>query len=63
MVEWRGSWWRLGAMDQEGCYGARTRPWCSISLLEVSLKFDNGIEGDIIRNDVSLCREKKSVLE
>ena len=41
------------------CYGARTRPWCSISLLEISLKFDNGIEGDIVRDVVSLCGEKK----
>ena len=41
------------------CYGARTRPWCSISLLEVSLKFDNGIEGDIIRDDVSFVKESK----
>ena len=50
-------------MEQEGCYRARTRPWCSISLLEISLKFDNGIEGDIIRDDVSLYGEQKSVLE
>ena len=28
-------------MEQEGCYGDGSRPWCSISLVEVSYPWDS----------------------
>ena len=59
MVEWRGSWWRLRK------YGTGRVLWSENSSVVFHIpigdifEVDNGIGGDIIRDDVSFVRRAK----